>query len=607
MNQSPERDSRKRFHPWVLALIIFLVALAARLAYLYEYHVSGYWDIMALDPETHDLLARRIAGGLGLGERAYFRAPLYLYLLGAIYKLAGPGYLVPRIFQALLGSASAGLTYLIARRVLSPLAALAVGLLASTYWVSIYFDGELLVDGLALFFDLAVLYLLVQGNHQKSGSELSGGKAIILGVFIGLSVISRPNLLLFALAVILIKFFQVQKAGRKATVLILLGLFIPVLPVALHNIIVAKDFVPISSQGGINFYMGNNPDADGRIAVVPFPRRNMPSGFLARFKDDPWFKEDVWLSALYGAEQTLGREVKESEVSAYWYSQSLRWMSRHPLSWLKLMLKKLYFLIHRREVSNNRDLEYHLDQVPMLKALSIVHFGIISPLFILGLALSLSRIRKGTPPKRLYLSREGGWFWLDLFAITYGLSVILFFVNARYRLPLLPVAFILAGGAVSRLLSWVKEKRFASLGAGIAALLFLFWITNAELVRWNSRPLLAAMHHNLGLAFSRVSRFEDAVREFSTAVKIKDEFPEAHVALGNALAVTGKERRAINEYQIALLYDPDYAEAYYNMGLTYLRLKDLERARQYLIIAHSLAPEMFPLPGPKPQENPESK
>ena len=49
--------------------------------------------------------------------RPWFHPPGLVYALATIFSLAGRGLLAPRLVQALLWTASCGLTYLIARRV----------------------------------------------------------------------------------------------------------------------------------------------------------------------------------------------------------------------------------------------------------------------------------------------------------------------------------------------------------------------------------------------------------------------------------------------------------------------------------------------------------
>ncbi|MFZ5979691.1 MAG: hypothetical protein ACOYVF_03585 [Candidatus Zixiibacteriota bacterium] len=77
-----------------------------------------------------------------------------------------------------------------------------------------------------------------------------------------------------------------------------------ILPVTIRNYIVADDTVFIAWQGGYNFYIGNNRDADGYSASVPgiFPTWNSA------------YREQVVI-----AEKSMGRGLKKSEVSDFWY------------------------------------------------------------------------------------------------------------------------------------------------------------------------------------------------------------------------------------------------------------------------------------------------
>jgi len=563
-----------RFSNKALFFLVAGLALLVRLLYLYTYYRSPYWAIMALDPETHDLLARRIAAGLGLGSRAYFRAPLYLYWLGGVYKIFGPGYWAPRILQAVLGSVSAGFTFLLGRKLLSRPAAVAAGILAALSWNLVYFDGELLLESLATFLSLAGLLAL----HR----ERRAGRAwhFFFGIIFGLAAITRPNLLLVLAAILALKLLEKPWAGAARSAVVLgLGISLPVAAVTARNLMVARDPVMVASQGGINFYLGNNPSADGLTVVVPFPRRLIPRDFQARYRSDPWFKEDVWLSALYGAEAAAGRPVKESEVSSYWYRESLRQMGPQPARWLLLLLRKTYFLFHRTEISNNRDLDYHRSHFPVLRALGLVNVSWLAPLALLGFGFALRELRR--------------FRWLIAFAATYSLTVIMFFVNSRFRAPILPVALVFAMLAAERLAQKAKAGAYSQLVRALTALLLLGVFCNANLVRWNDRPLRAAMHLDLGLGLVRHQRYPEAEAELREALRIKDQLPEAHLSLGNVLALEKREEQAIHEFMIALRQQPDYAEAHYNLGLTYLRLGRPEPAAEHFAEAHRLAPSLY--------------
>ena len=247
-----------------LCAAIFFMALAVRLAYLYSYSRSPLWYALVMDPANHWAMARDIATGNGLGRYAYFRAPLYLWFLGSIVKVFGPSLWAARIVQALLGSSSAALTYLLARRLLGRRNfAILAGLISAFYWGAVYFDGELLITPVATFLNLSGLLLLMVAD-ERDADNMPALRVFMLwalaGATLGTACIARPNTLVFAVAVwvvILAKVLQRRyrrndSAGYPGTapklVMIRIGIFTvfllaPVIFVAGRNLAVAEDFV----------------------------------------------------------------------------------------------------------------------------------------------------------------------------------------------------------------------------------------------------------------------------------------------------------------------------------------------------------------------------
>ena len=88
------------------------------------------------------------------------------------------------------------------------------------------------------------------------------------------------------------------------------------------------------------------------------------------------------------------------------------------------------------------------------------------------------------------------------------------------------------------------------------------------------KPDFAEAHNNLGTAFARLpGRQEDAIIQFQEALRLLPDFTEAHNNLGNAWSqMPGRLDDAIAEYQAALRLQPDYAEAHYNLGLAWARM-----------------------------------
>jgi hypothetical protein len=484
--------------------------------------------LLFLDTESHQRMAARILNHQGLGDRAYFRSPAYFYLL-AFLEFVGKGNLwFPRIFQSIVGSFCAVLAGLFAFKATGKRwAAALAGLIISCFWLSLFFDGELLIESSACFLNLAALYLLTGDEERAEKNGESILRIALSGLIMGMACIFRPNFLLVVIGVFV--YWFLRKRHRQLAVLAVFTA-LPILPVTIRNIVAAKDPVLIASQDGINFWVGNGPVADGRTVILPYTRYQLDGEFLAKMKDDPWFREDVWLVSVYGAEKELKRPLKEGEVSRYWMETSFKYIAASPGRWLKLFIKKCYFLVAKTVVSNNRDLNYHRDHIPILSVLGKFHLGMILPFTLLGLLLGI---------------RERKNFYLALYFFLYGLSVVLFFVTSRYTHPLFAALAIFVSVGLAKIADFIREKNWINLLAALVLFALFAWLSNAPIVKWNDRPLRASMRYNLGLAMMEKERYKDATEVLQAAVDIKPSYPEAQLALANALALSNRAEESI--------------------------------------------------------------
>jgi hypothetical protein len=199
------------------------------------------------------------------------------------------------------------------------------------------------------------------------------------------------------------------RAALGEALLFAAGLVLPILPVTLHNALVGHDFVPIASQGGVNFYIGNNPVADGYTAIVPGTRATW------------WGGHDA---AVAIAEHARGRALRASEVSRYWTAEGLAFLRADPAAALRLYVRKLYLFWWGAEISNNEHI-YFLRRYSLPMQATLWHaglyfpFGLVGPLALLGMGLAWVRLRARVVP-------------LVAFVALYMISVVLFFVCARY-------------------------------------------------------------------------------------------------------------------------------------------------------------------------------
>jgi len=88
-----------------------------------------------------------------------------------------------------------------------------------------------------------------------------------------------------------------------------------------------------------------------------------------------------------------------------------------------------------------------------------------------------------------------------------------------------------------------------------------------------------------GAAYLGEGNFEAARRRFLEAIEVDDLLPEAFNGVGVTWRMRNDLGRALEWYKKALLVDPDFGDAYYNMACVYALQGQKEMALRYLQIA----------------------
>ena len=115
------------------------------------------------------------------------------------------------------------------------------------------------------------------------------------------------------------------------------------LPVAIRNYAVSGGFYITTSQAGPNFYIGNNPKADGSYMSLRYGR------------GAPEFERQ---DATELAEHALGRSLTPGEVSSYWTDKAFAYITSQPGSWLKLVARKFALLWNTTEMLDTESQEH---------------------------------------------------------------------------------------------------------------------------------------------------------------------------------------------------------------------------------------------------------
>lgn len=554
------------------AVLLYAAACALRAVFVLELRASPLADAPLLDELYHVRWASAVAAGDWIGNAIFFRAPLYPYTLGLGLLLSQGSLLGARFLQVLYGALTPVAVYFLGKRMLGARGGLVAGIIATLYPFLIYFTNELLIESLVVVLDAFLLVAILRADDVPSW-----GRWLFAGTVLGLAAITRPTVLLFAPCVFLWVWWRAGRPcprpkPRKSDLTLLrgrtpfraaalrfaifaLGAGLVIAPVTLRNFALEKDFVLISSQGGINFFIGNNRASDGASAVLPV-------------LGDAWQYPDC----VRIAEREAGRQLRSSEVSGFWYGRGREFLFGHPREAAALLLKKFVLFWNSYELPNNKDVYYFARMSLVFRSLAWLSFGVIAPLGVLGAIVSLRRRR---PEASL----------LALFALAHMVGVVLFFVCSRFRIPVVPIVIVFAASG----LLWLWDRaRAADLrrllgGAAVVALAVAFVTPDFYNTHLGER---AQTHYQIGYAHASKGRHEAALEEYRRAIEMSGgptvTRARAENDMGLSLERLGRGEDALAAYRTAAETNPRFAPPANNAGLYCLRKGELATARSWL-------------------------
>jgi len=565
---------------WPLLLaFIFLIGLAFRLGYLYQASGTPFFRPLTLDSEAYEAKATEILSSPGFLPRGvFYQTPFYPYLLAFLHKIFGRTLLPIRLLQVLLGASIPVLVFLLCRSYFS----ISTSLLAA--FISVFYGPLLYEDALgdkttlaAFFFALAALASAKAAGNQKGW--------LLAGFSWGVGALVRENFLLVGVVLSLIY-------GRKKAWLGLLGILLAVLPVTLMNLR-AGDFALVTSQGGQNFYIGNNPQATGGYAAPSFVRAT------PEFEQEDFKKE---------AEAEAGRQLKPSEASGYWLREGLSFILSHPGRAALLYVKKALLVVNAYEIPDNYNYGFLKHYLSLLR-FPLFEFSLIGPLALCGLFYSWRRGRE-TKISLLYVA-----------ILLYAFSLVLFFVVGRYRAPVVPLLFPFAAIAITHFVEEVSKRRWKGLAVLTAVLVIFGILVNHRRADYPISRDFSREHYMLGSAFRKAGLLPDAVREWEQALAERPDYKEAlnnltlaknimredslrqavlsspldagaHLEYGVVLLDLQKDSLALAEFQQAIRLNPSLARAWDRLGFYYAtRGRNYAQSEEALSKAVALEPD----------------
>jgi 4-amino-4-deoxy-L-arabinose transferase-like glycosyltransferase len=406
-------------------LLLFVAGLLARLAFL------------VLEPATHPVADERVWIGWSIEPpdgiaspgvafnpwrtRIIFHPPVFPYLVGAVYTAFG-GLGAVKVMQALAGALLVPAVGRIGSKAFGPRAGLLAAALAAFYpelvWYSVHFWSE-----------PVFLALLWWGIERILAADEGLGRAAAAGALWGLAVLTRETALYFVPIAALWLAWRSPGGLRRAAVYALATLLV-VAPWAYRNWVLFRAFVPVSTMGGLNLWQGNGglsreelyaryEAVQGRIPQFEYARRMGMEAILRR--QPTWFFEKVYEQAPH-----------------FWEIDSLAVLH-----------------IHRGAYG------------PVRPALAVAAALVVILPYLAVMALFVPGLARFRPDRPRLLLMAFLIYYLLLHVASYGYS--------RFRVPILPILFLVAAWYVAgrrdrSLAPWTPARRaFAVvLGLGLA-------------------------------------------------------------------------------------------------------------------------------------------
>jgi tetratricopeptide (TPR) repeat protein len=541
---------------------IFVATLLLRLISLSRLNATPFLLPSESDMHFYDEWARQILHGQWTDHRAFYGLPLYPFLLAFLYKIFGYGPFVPGFFQACLDAGTAVLIFKITERVMMgrgagpSRAAKVAGIIAATGWAFFVpaeaYSAILMPTAGAVF----VFWLLVW-QIVRTDTAPSSRRCFAYGLALGFSAMGVATILFLVPLFLAAIFFRQTTAAKSATaaLFLLVGVFAGTAPCWIHNFAVARDPVFLSAHGGINFWLGNNPQATG---YPHFPGLHAGQGQMLR-------------DSIEQAEAAAGRALKRSEVSLYWSGKAWDYIAANPRPWLRLLFRK----------TGNFGNAFEYDDVGVITNLRDhgiifpgLHFAVVAVFGLAGIVFCW----RAYPRSR----------WIAVAIVLQMAAILPVFVTERYRLAAVPGLLVLGILGLRELLTRCADRQYKGTALQVGLIATLAWLVSFPR---HDPSLWALQAYNSGKFALEANNLTLAEQHLERAYSLAPSNAEINFALGNLRLAKGDLVAAKKFYQVALAVDEKHKGALNNLGVVALTENQPGAAADYFRRSLTLEPQ----------------
>ncbi len=500
----------KRLRPTSVLLMLLAIDFIWQLISLYL-SVGENPTLLALSGDSLEYwhMSDSILDGNLVQKQPFLSAPLYPYFI-ALLRALGLEIVGVMVVQIMLRSATAWLITACSKKLfdnawLSFTSAASFLLLLEPA----YFATRMVNSSLQLLLVAGVVFTFLRFRESQSAR-----RAVGYGGTVGLAILAHPPLLA---SIPFLAWQALRKSKqRQIGLLVVFSMVLVTATATVHNAQATKgspggvEFIPVSAQAGVTFAHGNALGSNGTYQ----PLEGVSANRLRQNSD-----------AYEIVKQQTGEEGWQ-HTSDFYMQQGLDYWANNPGTAVSLFFTKLRWLF----AGNNYgdlffiNLERSDNAWPRpATPLNFIKVGWLLPLSLVGLIM-------------LWRRRNTARLPLTLLFLSAAAVVVVFWYSPRYRLPLVPIAAIVAPWAIY---SIGRSRNLVT--AMLIAIPILIIEGSSAMDDFDpiDKPMAGSFNLNTGLNYMELEQYELAIPRFEHAIANGQNKAVTHIALAESQVKIG--------------------------------------------------------------------
>jgi 4-amino-4-deoxy-L-arabinose transferase-like glycosyltransferase len=305
---------------------LFLAGLVLRIFAIFL--VRNYYE-----PSDYEYgeIARNIVNGKGFSrafiseDKVYLtssHAPVYPYFLAFFYQFGRKPsvFIFIQIIQAIISAITIVIIYRISEIIFNRKAANLSAIGVALYPVFIFYATKLVPTTFFMFFLSLSIFLILKDRRP--------GFLFLSGAILGFTILCDPVAFMVIPALVL-WWLVIKKYDFKKLIIIISISFLILIPWTVRNYLVHRHFVPVTTQFGLSFWLGNNLNATG----------------TDYFRVNPESRDD-YIFMLENLPENIRdslSNIDEVARSRYYMKEGINFIRENPFRSFKLFMKKFYY------------------------------------------------------------------------------------------------------------------------------------------------------------------------------------------------------------------------------------------------------------------------